>query len=489
MDEKDLSVDNKINVNQEYIAEGAISLDSLYKDILKYAPSKVCALLGNAIIVPLYTNLLSPSQYGLYSISLAVLSFFCVIFSDWIGLSALRFFRQYQINEKIPKYLSTIVMILGLNLLALYLFAFGFQSLIESYFHISKNLYYIILALIIPVSIRALLFQVLRAQIKPGAFTISTIINQFLTIGLSVVIIKYLHFGAVSILLAMGISISIVDILLIFQSEVFKFFKLEKPNINMTKMVFVYGIPIAIAALSMWVINQSNKFVLDYFQGIENVGLVGAAYSMTFPILTTFWAIISIAAYPRIINIYEDGKDVKPMLSEVLALFLLLSIPFLFVICVYSQDIVFLLSNKSYSGAAVLIPYFAFSAFFMSFTDLTTIQYHLANKTYLLTIIKVASAILGLGLTFAFIKNFGLVGAGYAALVSNVVFFLLSILVSIKGLECRIGVKKFVHLFISIIPCFVCWVFIKNTSVSVIVQMCFLIILYYLSFAGARKAI
>ena len=66
----------------KYIQEVALPMKAIFKDMLKYAPSKIFGLLGNIVVVPVYTNLLSPSQYGVYVISLAVLSFLCILFSD-----------------------------------------------------------------------------------------------------------------------------------------------------------------------------------------------------------------------------------------------------------------------------------------------------------------------------------------------------------------------------------------------------------------------
>ena len=80
---------------RKQIKEVEIPVREIFKDMIKYAPSKLFGLLGNIIIVPVYTNLLTPSQYGTYAVALAVLSFLCIIFSDWIGLSGLRFFSQH----------------------------------------------------------------------------------------------------------------------------------------------------------------------------------------------------------------------------------------------------------------------------------------------------------------------------------------------------------------------------------------------------------
>ena len=66
----------------------------IFKDMFKYSPYKLVALILNIITVPIYTMFLSPSDYGLYSISIATLSFICIIFSDWIGLSAYVFLKN-----------------------------------------------------------------------------------------------------------------------------------------------------------------------------------------------------------------------------------------------------------------------------------------------------------------------------------------------------------------------------------------------------------
>ena len=41
-------------------------IKAIFQDMLKYSPSKLCGMLGNAIIVPVYTSLLTPEKYGLY---------------------------------------------------------------------------------------------------------------------------------------------------------------------------------------------------------------------------------------------------------------------------------------------------------------------------------------------------------------------------------------------------------------------------------------
>ncbi len=464
---------------RKYIKEVEIPVREIFKDMAKYAPSKLFGLLGNAVIVPVYTNLLPPSEYGIYAVALAVLSFLCILFSDWIGLSGLRFFRQHQITEKIPDYLSTLLFIMCSNLCVMYVLAFIFRKHFYTYFSVSPKIFLFILVLIIPVAIRALLFQVLRAQIKPGAFTISTIINQILTIVFSVLIIKFFNLGALSILLGMFLSITIIDILLVFQSDILKYLKFEIPKFSMIKPIFMYGIPIAAAALSLWAINQSNKFITSHFYGLKEAGLVGVAYNMTFPILMTLFAIITIAAYPRIINLYEDKIDVRPVISKMTGYYLLIAIPLVLIMCAYSQELISIFANSKYNEAHILLPYLSFAVFFMSLTDYTTMQYHLSKKTYILTTLKVWAGIAGLVLNIILIKKLGLIGVGIATLASSIFYFVMTIIVVVPGLEWKIPYKKIIRIVLCLIPVIGVWYVIKNSSIFAWIQIIILLTLYY----------
>lgn len=464
----------------DYIDNVELPIQHIFKDMLKYAPSKICGLLGNILIVPIYTNLLTRSQYGVYAISLAVLSFLCIIFSDWVGMAGLRYFRQNQLSEQVPKYLSTLTLLLFTNLFAMFLICYLFKGYFYNYFlGITPKCFLFILLLIIPVSVRALLFQVLRAQIKPGAFTVSTILNQVLTIVLAVIFIKFFSLGAMSILLAMAISVSIIDVLLIFQTKLYKHFSFQKPNLEVLKSVCFYGLPIAITSLSVWVIEQSNKVITAHYYDLDTTALVGVAYGLTFPILLTILSVITIAAFPRIINLYEDNVDVRPVISKLTGYFLLISLPIATVMSLYSKDIIEIFSNAQYHNAYVLLPYFAFAAVFISFTDYTTYQYHLAQKTYVLTTLKVLSAILGLVLNIFLIKTMGLVGVGIAMLVSNIFYFLLTVFVKMPNLEWQIPYKRILHLLLCFIPTTVLWIFLKESTVLPLLQINILLIVYY----------
>ena len=459
-------------------------LKAIFRDMLKYSPSKIIGMLGNAIIVPVYTSLLSPEQYGLYSISIAMLSFLCIIFSDWVGLSGLRFFKHHQMLQDMPKYLTTLVTMLVSNIFLMFVLALTFRQNFYDFFHIPVNYFLAILLLIIPVAIRALLFQLLRAQLKSMSFTLSTIVNQFLTILLSIFFVKFFHLGAIALLLGMGVSISLIDLLLIYQSNILSWFKLQRIEWNSVLPIYKYGIPIAATSLSAWIINQSNKFIMNSIHGFSQVGIVGVAYGLTLPLLMTIFSIITVAAIPRIINMYEEKIDVRPIISRFTGYYILIALPVITVISLYAQDYVSMLSsNDKFLDAFKLIPYFAFGTFFMAITDYTTLQYHLANKTYIDFIIKLTSGIAGVVLNIWLIPQYGLVGVGIATLGANFLYFLLSIIIVLPGLKLICPSSILSRMLVSAFP-FVILLYIFNNLIhfAALSEMLLLAGVFYGSF-------
>ena len=458
-------------------------IKGIFTDMVKYAPSKLCGMFGNMIAVPIYTSLFSQQQYGLYTISIAMLSFLCIIFSDWVGLSGLRFFRKHQIVDDLPKYLSTLVTILTINMLLMFAIAFIFRNSLYSLFEVPFKYFLAVLFLIIPVAIRALLSQLLRAQLKSISYTVATILNQFATILMAVCFAKCFNMGAASILLGMGVSITLIDILLLYQSEILKVFKFQKIEWKFILPIIKYGIPLAATSLSAWIITKSNTLVMKSISDFEQTALVGVGYSITLPILMPLFAMITVAAIPRIINLYEGKIDVRPIITKFLGYYILVALPLVTVMSLYSLDVahIFIKNPKMYE-ASQLVPYFAYGVFFLAMTDYTTLQYHLANKTHIEFVIKLISGIIGVGLTFALIPKLGLAGVGIATFTANFLYCILSMIIVVPNLNVHCPKNTLTRIFVALIPATGMWYLFKNfgSGVTDVIQIVSLLLVFYL---------
>ena len=462
---------------------------AIFTDMLKYAPSKLCGMFGNVITVPIYTNLFSTEQYGLYSVSIAMLSFLCIIFSDWVGLSALRFFRLHQLEKDLPKYLTMIITILTINIFLMFGLSFIFRNWMYSHFHVPLKYFMAVLVLIIPVAIRALLQQILRAQLKSVSYSFTTILNQFITIGLAVFFAKFFNLGAASILLGMGVAISLIDILLLYQCDIIKIFKFQKVEWKFIVPIVKYGLPVMATSLSAWIITQSNKIIMGGISGFTKAAFVGVGYSLTLPILMPLFAMLTVAVIPRVINMYEAKIDVRPIITKFMGYYILLALPLIAIMSVYSSDYTILLkTNPKFYEASLLVPYFSFGVFFLGLTDYTTLQYHLANKTHIEFIIKLISGIIGVALNIILIPKMGLIGVGIATFIANFLYFLLSALVVLPDFCLKIPKHTLSRILIAFIPTAILSYCFKLGIISVTGSIQFIssIVLFYALYAVTK---
>jgi O-antigen/teichoic acid export membrane protein len=437
---------DKTNKDSSFYEE---SLSVILKDAIKYAPSKVLGMIMNIAAVSIYTNLLLPKEYGLYMVATSVISFLAIIFSDWIGTAALRFFREHYNNKKVEQYFSTVLFLLVSNLSIMYILGFFLYKPLGKFFEIPEKFLILVFLLLIPIAIRALLFQVLRAQIKPLAYTFSVIVNQVFTIALGVFLIKQFHLTTIALLLAMGISIAFIDVVMLVQTKFHKDINHEKIQYAFLPSLYTYGVPLALSSLGMWIITQSNRFILQHFKGSYFNGQLGVGYNLTFSIMMPLFAIITLAAIPRIINLYEDGKDVKQIISKLTELFFLWFLPVTLFLCLYPKEIVMFFSNKKFEDAFVIIPFLAMSAFILGLTEITTIQYHLAKKTHIDMGIRLFSGFLGIIFTLLALPKFGLLGVGISTLASHFTYLLLSCFIKTKEISWKFPYRGVINAFIA----------------------------------------
>ena len=430
------------------------ALGVIFKDITKYAPAKIVGTLVNLLTVHIYTNLMMPEQYGLYMVATGVISFLAIIFSDWIGISALRFFREHFKTDNVKSYFSTVLLLMVINLSVMYLLSFVFFDLITEHFKIEPKFLMIVLALMIPIPVRALMFQILRAQIKPLCYTFSIILNQLTTVAFACYFITQYHMGAEAILFGMGLSITFIDSIMLFQTRFYKSIHFGKMNVKILGGLYKYGTPLALSSLGMWLITQSDRFVVQHIKGSEYNGHLGVGYNLTFSIMMPLVSILGLAAIPRIINYYEDNNDVRPIITKLAGMYFRWFLPLAFFLCIYAEEMVKIFSNKNFENAHILIPFLAISAFCLGLADLTTLQYHLVKKTYINMYLRLVSGAFGIALNIILLQTLGLFAVGISALASQFLYLLLSYVIKIKHIDWIFPITSVTKTFIAIIAGF-----------------------------------
>ena len=224
----------------------------------------------------------------------------------------------------------------------------------------------------------------------------------------------------------------------------------------------------------------------DGISGFTKAAFVGVGYGLTMPILMPLFAMITVAAIPRIINLYEGKVDVRPIITKLLGYYILLALPLVVIMSIYSMDYTLLLkTNPKFYEACTLVPYFSFGVFFLGLTDYTTLQYHLANKTHIEFIIKLISGIVGVILNLVLIAKMGLVGVGIATLAANFLYFLLSAIIVLPDFNLKLPKNTLIRILLASIPAVLLYSLFRfgGVNVSGTIKIFSVMIIFYAVYA------
>ncbi len=405
-------------------------------NLLNYLPSRILIILNSLLIIPILTLNLGPKEISIYLIAIQILNLICTCSYDWTSKAVLRFYEKYNINNQLKEFLSTIfwlsVFLYGLILLLYFLLKdFVFQK-----YSVSNTIFLSTLILIIPCGIRQTLYQILRIKNEFKLYTISIIIYYTSFIFLFLALVKF-NQTALSIIFAMNIAITFIDILIIKKitlNDIIEF----SLNKSILKEILIYSFPLVFTNTGYWVIFHISKLIFQNLQEFQSTATVGIAWTLSNSIMQPLVTLFTFATFPIIFKKFELNKKIKRYLTKNIQLYIVLLLPAVFTFCFFPTEITKLVVPEQYGKVALLIPFFSLTVFLHEFLKISNIKYHLKNKTYIETGISFLTVIFTYKINIFLINRYSVFGAGIAMLLCEILLIIFNFF--IKN-EARYGIK------------------------------------------------
>jgi O-antigen/teichoic acid export membrane protein len=222
-------------------------------------------------------------------------------------------------------------------------------------------------------------------------------------------------FGAAFSFFVVETLFTLISLFLIASQIGFSF-----PRFSGMKTWLRYGAPLIPTGISLWVISFSDRYVISYLLGISSVGVYSAAYAIGF----SFFAVmefINFVLVPTVSKLYDERKiqDVKNYLSYVLRFYLLLAIPAVVGLSIFSKQILAIVTTPAIAEAAWMItPIIATCTLFAGVQEVYDKTLRLTKKTTRIGLVVTITAVINLSLNFLLIPIFGILGAAVATLVA-----------------------------------------------------------------------
>lgn len=190
-------------------------------------------------------------------------------------------------------------------------------------------------------------------------------------------------------------------------------------NKQFWKYALLFNLPLIPHYLSMTILNQSDRLMIQKFCGKEYVAIYSIAYSISM-LMTIVTNAINSSFIPFI---YKNMKsknytNIKKASSKIVILVAVMSLLPAFL----GPELIRILASSEYYEAIWIIPPVTGSIFFVFLYNLFgTIEFYYEKNKFIM-IASVSGAALNILLNYIFIPMFGFVAAGYTTLVCYILF-------------------------------------------------------------------
>lgn len=410
------------------------SIRRVFTHSFTYMLGNLAVMLAGFISFPLWTRLLSVSDYGIFCTVTITITFMSVFLKFGNQQAVVRYYHDYDSDDdKRRMYYTTMILgALMMSALVTILYVVVVTALSKSV--LSREwTWYLIIAGIggLLAAMVGLLLNFFRASQRIKAYNIVRILRRYGGLGLSVFFVLFLSWGIYGLFIGQIVAYGLTALLLLyllFKGRSYNF-KISCFSFHFLRNAVTYGFPLIWLELSNNILALSDRYIILFFGGTHNVALYSAGYNVTQYGLELLYRPLWLAVVPIYLKIHskEGREDTEKFLSRTLKYYLMAGIPIVFGLGYMGKELLTLLATSEYQSSYTVIPVISLSYLFFGTFSIVSAGIHIQKKTYILMYASLFAAAVNIGLNFLLIPSMGIMGAAVATLISYI------ILISIVG--------------------------------------------------------
>ena len=385
----------------------------------------------SVIMLPLYTTYISAGDYGRIELLMAIMAVVVVVLRGGANFGFVRFYFL----EKDPEYRRRLIRTVFWAQMTYSTFALGLCILFASQLarwlgvayvpgaHLQGSGASLIVATAVLLWANVNYLQMtnlFRVEQRSLAFSLATVANVAVTIGITAILVVVYHKGPLGIIVGnFSGTLVIYLVLLAYRREQLglQFDRKLLRNLNR------FGFPLLGAGLAMWVMNFGDRVMLRKLlhgaYAVNQLGEYSIAYKIASALVLLFTAFQ--IAWPAFAYSIEDDAEAKRTYAFVLTYLMYVAAWAAVALSLFAPWIVRLVGRQpGYWPGAAAVPALVFSSVFFAGFIVVTIAIGRTRQTQSNWIAAVAGAGVNFGLNFWLIPAYGMLGAAYATLAATV---------------------------------------------------------------------
>ncbi|MCL0090498.1 oligosaccharide flippase family protein [Dehalococcoidia bacterium] len=381
--------------------------------------------LSGIILLPILTRTLPVEEYGSWVLITVTIGLIPAVATLGLPYTMVRFLAAAKKKEEIQEgfYSIALIVLFTSAIASLLLFLFS-EPIAAALLNNNLTIARILSLFIFVECLNVLLLEFFRTFQQIRRYSIFAFIRTLFM----VVLVAYFVLSGYGILGAViGLLISSLVLFLIQALVIVSEIGIAIPKFMHTREYLAFGLPLIPTALSHWVANSSDRYVIGIFLGTAFVGYYSPGY-MLGSIIGMIMAPLVFMLTAVLSKYYDENniEAVKTVLRYSLKYFLLLAIPSAFGLSLLSKPLLTILSTPEIASQGYLItPFIALGFLLYGACAVISHIIVLKKKTKFLGIIWIMAAILNLGLNLIVVPYIGILGAAITTLITFTFAFIL----------------------------------------------------------------
>lgn len=401
----------------------------------------------NVLFMPIFTRLLTTSEYGIIAIYQSMVNILAIIATLGLEQAVRHFYLQK--NNEFKEFTGTI-----LNFLLLFNIVFVFililiRNPICNLFDLQENLFSMVLIQVsFTIGIAIYNMYIMASKRSKEYMFIQLIVALFIPV-LSIIFMLRVDEGRYMWRIIPQVVItSIIGIYVLYSLAKISSFCFKWSYI---KIGLKYSLPLMPHFLATFALSQFDRIAINNYIDSSATGIYSFAYSIGFILQAAFTA--TNGAWLPIFykNLKEKSYDFlfHKMISYIKIIFI-----FSAALIAFSQEAVWILADSKFVSAIQLLPVILLGIT-LSFLFTIYISYiYFEGKTSMVAILTISSGAINIILNMFFIPLYGIIAAAYTTLVSYfalVVFCYALVRISVKEKNSILPIMRIMKPFVILV--------------------------------------
>jgi O-antigen/teichoic acid export membrane protein len=257
-----------------------------------------------------------------------------------------------------------------------------------------------------------------RVEERSYSYVAATLANVIISVVATILLVAVWHKGATGVLVGNFTGTLAVYFVLLGYRRFQLGLEFDRPLLRQMQR---FGLPLVPSGVALWVIDLSDRLFLVHLKGLTENGIYAAGVRVSTALLLLLIAIRT--AWPAFAYSIRDDGEAKRTYAFVLTYVLFVTCWLALALSLLAPWLMRLLTQPRYYSGSRVVPLLVFGgAAFIAF-NVMSIGVGRARRTQFNWTVTGVAALVNIGLNFALIPPYGMMGAAISTLVSYAVMF------------------------------------------------------------------